>query len=270
MCFSCNKFFNLQDRKPIALPCTDAICIQCYQLQKEQIQNNKIYCPFDNNHQFEKDQQVQESTFIMRQLQNFDFYNIKCDDHPNENANVYCKDLNKMICGRCLSIDPHSHYITDRTRHFEFQRAFLEDSFQKMIPILKKEVMKIEKLLDNYQQFIQKDRDFTVSQIQEMIKLNMQILQYSDINESLIKKIKDRFEILDFIIPFSLVRQKFLKVWFYIKISTLNLEGWLIQNCSKEQEIYYLKIQVDVIIYHLSFKAYSLKADLCMAIKLEQ
>ncbi|CDW86498.1 tldc domain-containing protein [Stylonychia lemnae] len=210
ICFSCNRFYNLQERKPIALPCTDFICLQCYQQQKDQVQNEKIYCPFEDNHQFAKDSLVLPSQFLMRQLQQYDFYNIKCDDHPNKNAHVYCKDLNKMICSRCLSIDPHSHYITDKTRHFELQRPYLEESFTKMIPILKEEIIKIEQMLESYQQFITKDRDFTVAQIQNLIKLNMEILQHSNIDENLRKNLRDKFEILDFIIPFSdKYRQKF-------------------------------------------------------------
>ncbi|CDW76034.1 tldc domain-containing protein [Stylonychia lemnae] len=203
MCFSCNRFYNLNERKPIALPCTDAICLQCYSMQKDSVQNNQISCPFDNSHHFDKKVQIQPSAFIIRLLQQFDYYNIKCDEHQNESAFVYCKDLNKIVCSKCLAIDPHSHYITDKTRHFEFQRGYLEDSFQKMIPILKQEIVKIEKLLDNYQQFIMKERDFTVSQLQDLIKLNMQILQHSQIDEQIKNNLRDKFEIIDFIQPFS-------------------------------------------------------------------
>ncbi|CDW88613.1 UNKNOWN [Stylonychia lemnae] len=44
-CPGCQKYYNLSLRKPLKLPCKEQICLQCYNLQTEQVQNMQIQCP---------------------------------------------------------------------------------------------------------------------------------------------------------------------------------------------------------------------------------
>ncbi|CDW80369.1 tldc domain-containing protein [Stylonychia lemnae] len=131
-CFCCYKFYNLQERRPFQLSCGDIICLQCYNAQKDQIQNQQVQCPFDNNHLCPVDQPPTESLFMMRYLLKNDFYLIKCDDHPNENANTYCKQTNKLVCLRCLREDPHPHFIQNKKLHIHKME---QDQYQQIYEI---------------------------------------------------------------------------------------------------------------------------------------
>ncbi|CDW80819.1 UNKNOWN [Stylonychia lemnae] len=90
-CFCCNRFYNIQERKPFYLSCGDIICLQCYRDQKDQLQNQQVQCPINKAHLCPIDQPVVEMAFMMRHLQQQDFYLIKCDNHPIENAQIYCR-----------------------------------------------------------------------------------------------------------------------------------------------------------------------------------
>ncbi|CDW80450.1 UNKNOWN [Stylonychia lemnae] len=40
--------------------------------------------------------------YLLRNLENHQFYLINCDEHPKKYATVFCKKLNKMVCSKCL------------------------------------------------------------------------------------------------------------------------------------------------------------------------
>ncbi|CDW78645.1 tldc domain-containing protein [Stylonychia lemnae] len=116
---------------------------------------------------------------MIRNLQQFDFYLIRCDEHPDKKAHMFCKEQNKMVCSRCLQSNPHLHFIKDHTQHFSFERKYLDESFQKMLPILKEEMNQIQILMDNIHQFINKERNFRVLELKMMIEKNFKILSQS-------------------------------------------------------------------------------------------
>ncbi|CDW73727.1 UNKNOWN [Stylonychia lemnae] len=88
-CIGCQKFFNKTNRIPQTLPCQDVICLQCYEVQKQNPDLQQIVCPCDKNHTFNKNQQVYESLFIMRHLDQNMMYPINCRYHSNEQAKIY-------------------------------------------------------------------------------------------------------------------------------------------------------------------------------------
>ncbi|CDW90102.1 tldc domain-containing protein [Stylonychia lemnae] len=114
ICQHCKKFFNLQDRKPFLLSCGDLLCMQCYNNQKDQVQNLQIQCPFDIKHLCPVDQQIIEPMYLIRILQNYDFSCIKCDTHTQENANIYCKKEHQIICSYCWLKDPNETKVIDQ------------------------------------------------------------------------------------------------------------------------------------------------------------
>ncbi|CDW73093.1 tldc domain-containing protein [Stylonychia lemnae] len=131
-CFCCKRFYNLNERKPILLPCSDVFCQQCYNIQKDQVQNQQIQCPFDAGHLCPIDQPIMQPLFLIRNLENYRFYLIKCDEHPGEESDFYCRHQNKFLCHKCLLQDPHQHLVADPSTHFDFDQKFLNESFQQM------------------------------------------------------------------------------------------------------------------------------------------
>ncbi|CDW89372.1 tldc domain-containing protein [Stylonychia lemnae] len=170
LCFCCNKFYNLQERKPVQLPCGDIFCLQCYKNQKDQVQNQQIQCPFDAQHLCGVDQQTIQPRYLMNALQKYDFFCIKCDDHQQENSTIYCKQQQQMVCGKCVLTDPHEHFVKDSSQHFTFERIYIEESFEKTLPILKEEMTQIQSLIEKTQQFLNKERNFKVQEIKQSYK----------------------------------------------------------------------------------------------------
>ncbi|CDW72544.1 tldc domain-containing protein [Stylonychia lemnae] len=138
-CFCCKKFYNLQERRPVQLPCGDVLCMQCYHNQRDQVQNQQIQCPFDASHLCANNQPIIQPLFLIRSLEQHDFYLINCDKHPKQASEVYCKNQNKMVCSKCLQFDPHQHHFQDPTQHFAFDPKFLEESFERVLAILREE-----------------------------------------------------------------------------------------------------------------------------------
>ncbi|CDW78662.1 tldc domain-containing protein [Stylonychia lemnae] len=202
-CICCNKFYNLDDRKPIQLPCEDVICRQCYCIQKDQVQSQQIQCPFDNTHLFDIDHPIRTPLYLLRNLEKYDFHLITCDQHPSEYANIFCKQLNKVICSRCFQQNPHPHYYRDKSSHFFFDRKFLEESFQKMININENVIQDIKILQDNINQFINKERNFNIEEIQNMITKNYHIIQQSQLADKDLLLLSYQPSILSFISNFS-------------------------------------------------------------------
>ncbi|CDW83051.1 UNKNOWN [Stylonychia lemnae] len=97
-----------------------------------------------------------------------------------------------MLCSRCIQIQPHPHFSQDQKKHFTFERKFLDESFGQMIPILKDEMNQIQILMDNMHQFLNKERNFNVSEIQQMIDKNCHILQKSSLDDKIKSIFKDQ------------------------------------------------------------------------------
>ncbi|CDW91483.1 tldc domain-containing protein [Stylonychia lemnae] len=166
ICQHCKKFYNLQERKPFLLSCGDILCTQCYNNQKDQVQNLQIQCPFDEKHLCPVDQQIIEPMYLIRILKNNDFFCINCDIHSQENANIYCQNQHQLICNYCWVKDANKKIVNDHTQYLNFERIFLDEAFDKMIPILKLEIDKFQQKSFNekHQKIIQEDAQLKIEQ----------------------------------------------------------------------------------------------------------
>ncbi|CDW75028.1 tldc domain-containing protein [Stylonychia lemnae] len=175
-CPCCKKVYNLKERLPIILPCEDEICKQCYQNQKDQVQNQQIQCPIDSNHLCDVDQKVKEFKPMIRRLQN----HIDCDEHQGSNVQFYCKNQNNLICSNCFVTDSHIQCQFEGIQHIAFERKFLDESFGKILHPLKDFKNQIEEQIENVHSFLDKSRIFGADEIQQdafkEINPNVQII----------------------------------------------------------------------------------------------
>jgi hypothetical protein len=66
--------------------CNESICYEC--LCKLKTQDGKVVCPNDKEtSEFDK---VKVYNSLMRKLKSTSWLAIKCDEHPENEANVYC------------------------------------------------------------------------------------------------------------------------------------------------------------------------------------
>ncbi|CDW84898.1 tldc domain-containing protein [Stylonychia lemnae] len=165
ICGKCNRFFNTGERKPLNLPCGDVICSVCFNFEISQVQTEVSNCPFDDKHLFTKNMNVVESMFLIRHLKEFDFYNIYCHEHQSEQAKKICIEEDQMVCNSCLIQDPHRGHLEKDSIHLDIKKEYIRESMEKMIPILKQEILRIEKIIDEYQQYLNNERSFTSLQI---------------------------------------------------------------------------------------------------------
>ncbi|CDW86746.1 tldc domain-containing protein [Stylonychia lemnae] len=169
-CICCNRFYNLVERVPIQLPCEDVICQQCYNIQKDQVQNQQIQCPFDITHLCDINHPIRKPLYLMRNLEKHNFHLIVCTQHPTEYANIYCKQFNKIICARCFQQEPHPHFYKDQTTHVFIDRKYFEESFEKMITINKNEIRKIQNL-ESYEE---------LNQVEEQEEIKEEIVLFAN------------------------------------------------------------------------------------------
>ncbi|CDW73378.1 tldc domain-containing protein [Stylonychia lemnae] len=202
-CFGCKKLYNIDNRKPLELPCEDIICQQCYNSQRDQVQNQQIQCPYDNTHLCAIDHPVTENKFLLRNLRQQNFYLINCDEHLENQAQIYCKLRNKIICTSCMLVNPHLKCPQDGETHFAFDRKLLENSFEKVLPLFYDEIESINNLIHNANAFVFKERGFNVNEIEKMINKSCQILQLSPINDQIKTSLRERTDVLNFITNFT-------------------------------------------------------------------
>ncbi|CDW86599.1 tldc domain-containing protein [Stylonychia lemnae] len=207
-CFCCKQNYDDHQRKPFLLACGDVICLLCYNNQKNNAKNKQVQCPINSSHLYPINES-DTNQLSMQKLQQNDFYPIKCQDHLNENANIYCKQQNKLVCSVCLQTDPHAHFLQDQSLHFAFERKYLDESLEKMLPILSNEIKEIQSQIDRINQFINKEREFQIQEIQNMIEKIFNILKFSKNTnkaapkDQIKKKLKDQGQIFNFISNFS-------------------------------------------------------------------
>ncbi|CDW86071.1 tldc domain-containing protein [Stylonychia lemnae] len=204
-CLGCNKLYNIEERKPLELPCGDMICQQCY--KKYQVKKKQIKCPYDNTHLCAIDEPVFENKFLIRNLQKQNFYLINCSEHQDIQAQVYCKLRNKIICTICMIVDPHLKCLEDGKTHLDFERKPLENAFQKVLPYFYDQIEYIKNLIHNVNAFVYKEREFNVVEIEKIINKSCQILQLSPINDDVKIKLRENTDILNFITNFTLIIQ---------------------------------------------------------------
>ncbi|CDW75500.1 tldc domain-containing protein [Stylonychia lemnae] len=155
-CPCCNKVYNLEDRRPLILPCEDEICSQCYNNQKDQVQNQQIQCPFDSSHLCGVDEPVKEFKYMIRRLHN----QINCGEHQGNHVQFYCKKQNNLICAYCFVSDSHSQCQFEGIIHLAFERKFLDESFGKIVPALQDQKNQLEDQIRNIISFVDKNRIF--------------------------------------------------------------------------------------------------------------
>ena len=113
-CNKCKVLYNLTDRRPIALPCTDTFCEQCYAGFSEPQNPGIVKCPLDGD-EFVKPPKVYYDKRIMAALekQNPMDLIIMCEKHADLQAEFYCVKDDEYLCYKCTLLNHKEHEIKD-------------------------------------------------------------------------------------------------------------------------------------------------------------
>ncbi|CDW73712.1 UNKNOWN [Stylonychia lemnae] len=179
-CDMCNIFFNELDRKPLIVSCGDTICKKCYEMERSEAVGKTMKCPFQ--HEYSIDDPFFVNQKVIRSLKDYDFHNIKCDQHPHESANIYSKSVDKIQCVACCQADPEKIDLNDNAMTFTLSREQLDIIFKRMVDILGIEIFRIQSIVDQYQAYINKEKIFTGNQLLDLIRCNLAVLKYAEIN----------------------------------------------------------------------------------------
>lgn len=144
-CPNCNELYNKVDRQMLILPCGDELCLDCFDLLLQPL-NNKLQCPFDGivHHISEKYlENIQKMKSQMAPV------NIYCDEHPEIEVDYFCKKHSRLMCNKCALVQ-HADHLENLVQVERFGVENFCERVRIKLNLLKNKILEVCDVLNSY------------------------------------------------------------------------------------------------------------------------